>query len=95
LTGHRILAEGPLNPTLNGMAVDADDTIYVTTVTGTRQNPRGLICALPDEREGRCYLAPNGVSPQTITAAGPGVLYALSEETLVKLELPSDERSID
>lgn len=71
-------------------AAGADDTIYVTSVTGTRRSPRGLICALPDESDGICYLAPEGLSLQTIKAPAPNVLYALSGDALIKLELPSD-----
>ncbi len=88
VTGHRIVSEGLSPLSLGSMAVDADDTIYVTSVTGTRRNPRGLICALPDQGDGTCYLAPEGVSLQGISAPAPGVLYALSGEALIKLELP-------
>lgn len=88
LTGHRIVGEAFAALSLIGMAVDAEDTVYVTSLVGTRRNPRGLICALPEQGDGTCYLAPDGVSPQTIMAPGPGVLYALAGKALVKLELP-------
>jgi hypothetical protein len=87
-TGHRIVNEGLSPLSVGSLAVDGDDTIYVTSVTGTRRSPRGLICALPDQGDGSCYLAPQGVSLQGISAPAPGVLYALSGEALVKLELP-------
>ena len=89
LSGHRVLNESPLTPFVLGMAVDVEDTVYVTSVTGTRQTPRGLICALPDQGDGTCYLAPDGVSPLAISAPAPRFLYALSDEALVKLELPA------
>lgn len=87
-TGHCVLGDTAINHILGGVASDAEETVYVSSVAGTRDDAHGLLCALPDTGEGICYKAPEGIFPTRLSVSEPGVVYTITEQELVKLELP-------
>jgi hypothetical protein len=87
-SGHRILTEGAIAPQLLGFTSDEDANLYVSSVGGSRAKVRGLVCKLPDDADGSCFLTPADVQPGAIAAGEADVLYMISQGEVVRLELP-------
>jgi len=90
-SGHRLRSETAVVPSAHALARDDQDTLYVSTMGGKRSAPHGLVCVLPERRKSACHSLPDGIVLHALAAVGNGVIYGLSEEALVRIELESEQ----
>jgi hypothetical protein len=86
-SGHRLRSESAVVPSANALARDDQDTLYVSTMGGKRSASHPLVCVLPEHREPACHSLPDGTVFHSLAAVGNGVIYGLSENALVRIEL--------
>lgn len=74
---------------LRGFAREPGGTLFVSTVAGSLDEPRGLVCRIPLGGEPRCYQAPEaGLMVGEIVATSPTMLFAISGDRILRIELP-------
>jgi hypothetical protein len=76
VTGFRLKRNCANALTMNGIAVDQQGTLYVSSVAGTADAPRGLLCRLPSTGTPRCFQAEPNTLIGALAVSPTGAVYA-------------------
>lgn len=73
---------------IRGFTVDAAGTMFVSTQAGVWDEPRGLLCRLPEQGQGVCYQSEPMQLLGALAAIGTDSLVAELNDRLVRIDLP-------
>ena len=88
LTGFRLERFCLFELKLYGFSADDAGNLYVSSVTGERDAPRGLLCELPVVGAARCFQGPPNQLFGEIVATGEGSLFVVAGEQILRVQLP-------
>jgi hypothetical protein len=74
---------------LNGFSADPQQNLYVSTMTGDVNEPRGLLCELPVSGAPRCFRGQPNQLFGAVAALGSGALLVASGESILRVQLPA------
>jgi hypothetical protein len=86
--GFRMMRECLFPLALNGLAADREGTLYVSSIVGQRDEPRGLLCRLPVKGTPDCFQSNAKHTLTAIVALGPNKLIGALDDNLIRIDLP-------
>jgi hypothetical protein len=86
--GFRLMRDCFYPLALNGVAADVEGTLYVSSIVGLRDEPRGLLCRLPVKGTPDCFQSDARHSLTAIVALGPNKLIGALDDNLIRIDLP-------
>jgi hypothetical protein len=86
--GFRIMRDCFYALTLNGFAVDRSGTMFVSSLAGQRDQPRGLLCKLPVSDTPKCFQTAINQMLGALVAVSSNSVVAVLDQQIVRYDLP-------